>query len=76
MAGYDSLLEAERNGSAFERLDVLARKLAMEIDMCDDQRNLPQLARQYRETVRMRDEIKPEEADDISAIADGVDAVR
>jgi len=39
-------------------LKNLALKLAKEIDLCDDQRNLAALVRQYRETLKEIDEIE------------------
>lgn len=76
MISFESLSAAEQSGTTYERLDTLAKKLACEIDACDDVRNMPGLARQYRETVRARDEYEPPEVDELAAIVGGVDAVR
>lgn len=71
-----SMASAEACGSTFEKLDALAKVLASAIDDCEDPRNLPQLSRQYRETVRARDEYEPPTEDEISKIVGGFDAVR
>jgi hypothetical protein len=51
-------------------LKALARRLAMELDACDEQRLVPQLARQYRETMSRIAVIEGgvDEDDEIAAI--------
>lgn len=71
-----SMTQAEASGSTYERLDALAKVLAQAIDECLDPRNLPQLSRQYRETVKARDEIEPPVEDAVSKLVEGFDAVR
>ena len=41
-----------------EQLKQLAKVLAANIDDCEDPKNLPQLAKQYRETIREIEEIE------------------
>ena len=41
-----------------EQLKQLAKVLAANIDDCKDPKNLPQLAKQYRETIREIEEIE------------------
>lgn len=57
-------------GSRLEQLKTLAGVLAAGIDSCDDPRTLPQLARQYRETVREIGELEGgrEDGSEIGAI--------
>ena len=45
-------------GNRLEQLKQLARVLATNIDDCEDPKNLPQLAKQYRETIREIEEIE------------------
>lgn len=73
---FETMQAAEASGSTYEKLDTLCKKLAYEIDNCADPRNLPQLSRQYRETVKTRDEYQAPEADELLEIAEGLDAVR
>ena len=56
-----------RQGTRLEQLKSLAEVLAAGIDSCDDPRALPQLARQYRDTVR--------EIEDIEGVSDDGDEV-
>ena len=39
-------------GTRLSQLKQLAKVLAVTIDGCEDPKNLPQLAKQYRETIR------------------------
>lgn len=39
-------------GTRLSQLKQLAKVLAVNIDGCEDPKNLPQLAKQYRETIR------------------------
>lgn len=45
-------------GTRLEQLKTLARVLAVNIDTCKDCRALPQLTKQYRETIREIEEIE------------------
>ena len=45
------------HGTRLDQLKALARVIAEQIDACDDVKALPQLARQYRETIREIEEI-------------------
>lgn len=45
-------------GTRLEQLEQLAKVLAAGIDDCKDCRALPQLTKQYRETIREIEEIK------------------
>ena len=51
-------------------LRALADRLAAELDYCDDPKLVPQLARQYRETMVKIDELEggADEGDEIAAI--------
>ena len=51
MAALRSIAEATSEFDELEGLKALATRLAMELDACDDPRLVPQLARQYRETL-------------------------
>ena len=51
-------------------LKALATRLAAELDACDDPKLVPQLARQYRETMSRIDELEggADDDDEIAAI--------
>lgn len=57
-------------GTLLEKLKQLAKVLATNIDGCDDPKNLPQLAKQYRETIREIEEIEgaADNGDEVSEI--------
>lgn len=57
-------------GTRLEQLTALASVLAAGIDDCNDCRALPQLTKQYRETIREIEEIKgaDNDTDEIGAI--------
>ena len=57
-------------GSRLDQLKALAKVLAEEIDLCEDVRTLPQLARQYRDTIREIEEIEggTQDGDEIGAL--------
>lgn len=57
-------------GTRLEQLKQLARVLAAGIDTCKDCRALPQLTKQYRETIREIEEIEgaADDTDEISEI--------
>lgn len=57
-------------GTRLEQLKTLARVLAVNIDSCKDAKTLPQLAKQYRETIREIEEIEgaADDTDEISEI--------
>ncbi len=57
-------------GTRLQKLKNLAAVLAANIDSCDDDRALPALAKQYRETIREIEEIEGAEhhGDEIGAI--------
>lgn len=57
-------------GTRLEQLKQLAKVLAAGIDTCEDCRALPQLTKQYRETIREIEEIEGanDDTDEISAI--------
>ena len=57
-------------GTRLEQLKQLARVLAANIDNCEDPKNLPQLAKQYRDTIREIEEIEgaTDNGDEVSEI--------
>ena len=55
-------------GTRLEQLKQLAKVLASGIDACEDCRALPQLTKQYRETIREIEEIEGADHDEIGAI--------
>ena len=57
-------------GTRLQKLKNLAAVLAENIDSCEDARALPQLTKQYRETIREIEEIEGAEhhGDEIGAI--------
>lgn len=57
-------------GTRLEQLKQLAKVLAAGIDTCEDGKTLPQLAKQYRETIREIEEIEgaKDDGDEISRI--------
>lgn len=57
-------------GTRLEQLKTLVRVLAVNIDSCKDAKTLPQLAKQYRETIREIEEIEgaADDTDEISEI--------
>ena len=57
------------NGNRLEQLENLALILAKQIDLCsegyaDGAKNMPQLSKQYRETIKEIEEIRGMEKDD------------
>ena len=63
-----SMKTVTASGSRLEQLKSLAAVLAAGIDACEDCRALPQLTKQYRETIR--------EIEDIEGAADNGDEIR
>ena len=59
-----------RNKTRLDRLKELAKVLAREIDSAEDRKAIPQLARQYRETLKEIEEIEgsADEGDEIASI--------
>ena len=51
MAGLRSIVDATSDFDELEGLKALATRLAAELDACSEPRLVPQLARQYRETL-------------------------
>lgn len=49
---------ATAKGNRLQQLKILAGILAQNIDDCEDLRALPQLAKQYRETIREIEELE------------------
>ena len=49
---------ATAKGTRLQQLKILAGILAQNIDDCEDLRALPQLAKQYRETIREIEELE------------------
>lgn len=56
--------DATEGYALLDGLKALADKLAANLDSCSDQKLLPQLARQYRETMLKIDELEGGEDDD------------
>lgn len=67
------IMDVTGGGNRLEQLKTLAKILAETIDGCKDMRALPQLAKQYRETIREIEEIEGAEnhGDEISQILQG-----
>ena len=55
---FMKMKSATARGDRLKQLKTLASVLATSIDKCDDVRALPQLAKQYRDTVREIEEIE------------------
>lgn len=70
MAHLVSMQDATSDFNELDGLKALAVRLAAEIDCCDDVRVMPQLARQYRETMNRISTIEGgvDEDDEIAAI--------
>lgn len=69
MARRKKMATVASNGNRLEQLENLALILAKQIDLCsegyaDGAKNMPQLSRQYRETIKEIEEIKGMEKDD------------
>lgn len=68
MARMKKMSTVTANGDRLDQLENLARILAAQIDRCaaepDSAKTMPQLARQYRETIREIEEIRGMEKDD------------
>ena len=58
-------------GTRLEQLKTLARVLAVNIDSCKDAKTLPQLAKQYRETIREIEENQSSKSFPHKSISDG-----
>ncbi len=68
MARTKKMSTVTANGNRLEQLENLSKILAVQIDQCtsdtDSAKMMPQLARQYRETIREIEEIRGMEKDD------------
>lgn len=68
MARMKKMSTVTANGNRLEQLENLSKILGAQIDRCtsdtDSAKMLPQLARQYRETIREIEEIRGMEKDD------------
>lgn len=68
MARMKKMSTVTANGNQLEQLENLSKILAAQIDQCtsdtDSAKMIPQLARQYRETIREIGEIRGMEKDD------------
>ena len=68
MARMKKMSTVTANGNRLEQLENLSKILAAQIDQCtsdtDSAKMIPQLARQYRETIREIEEIRGMEKDD------------
>jgi hypothetical protein len=73
MPRLKKLATVTKEGSRLDQLENLALVLAKQIDTCDDSKIMPQLARQYRETIKEIEEIKgvKDSDDEIGAILSG-----
>lgn len=68
MARRKKMATVASNGNRLEQLENLALILAKQIDLClegdsDGAKNMPQLSKQYRETIKEIEEIKGMEKD-------------
>lgn len=69
MARRKKMATVASNGNRLEQLENLALILANQIDLCsegdsDGAKNMPQLSKQYRETIKEIEEIRGMEKDD------------
>ena len=69
MARRKKMATVASNGKRLEQLENLALILAKQIDLCsegyaDGAKNMPQLSKQYRETIKEIEEIRGMEKDD------------
>lgn len=68
MARTKKMSTVTANGNRLEQLENLSKILATQIDQCasdtDSTKMIPQLAKQYRETIREIEEIRGMEKDD------------
>ena len=69
MARRQKMATVASNGNRLEQLENLALILAKQIDLCsegyaDGAKNMPQLSKQYRETIKEIEEIRGMEKDD------------
>lgn len=68
MARTKKMVTVARTGSRVEQLKNLARILAKQIDTCEEAadglKTLPQLSKQYRETIREIEEIEGADKND------------
>ena len=65
-----SLKTITAKGNRLDKLKAVATILAIQIDACEDRKELPQLVKQYRETIREIEEIEgmADDGDEISEI--------
>ena len=65
-----SLKTITAKGNRLDKLKAVATILAIQIDACEDRKELPQLVKQYRETIREIEEIEgmTDDGDEISEI--------
>lgn len=70
MSEFTSMADATAKYDELSGLKALADRLALELDMCKDAKLVPQLARQYRETMGRIAAIEGgvDEDDEIAAI--------
>lgn len=68
MARRKKMATVASGGNRLEQLENLALILAKQIDLCSDDddgaKNMPQLSKQYRETIKEIEEIRGLEKDD------------
>lgn len=69
MARRKKMATVASNGNRLEQLENLALILAKQIDLCSEEdadgaKNMPQLSKQYRETIKEIEEIRGMEKDD------------
>ncbi len=69
MARRKKMATVASNGNRLEQLENLALILAKQIDLCsegysDGAKNMPQLSKQYRDTIKEIEEIRGMEKDD------------
>lgn len=71
-----AMRDVTEGGSLEDQMRELLSVTAVAIDMREDERTLPALLRQYRETAMALAGMSPPDDDEVAALTAGADAVR